>query len=49
MNAKFFLKKKEVTKFIGILSLILRMSTALTFQIFLCYGVISLEKLIQIF
>ena len=35
MDEKLFLKKIEVTAFIGILSLIRRMSGALTFQIFL--------------
>ena len=36
MDEKLFLRKIEVTRFIGILSLIRRMSTASTFQIFLC-------------
>ena len=36
MDEKIFLKKIQFIRFIGILSLIPRMSRALTFQIFLC-------------
>ena len=44
MNEKFFLKKIEVTRFIGILSLILRMSTALMFHIVSCKNLVSLKQ-----